>query len=164
MPEPHEGLSGYYLFRKIGEDGEYERIKLLGSTSTSYTDNSVHQEGDYYYRIYAYYGEWDCVSSPANRRYYPNVFELHVYYSPTGVEENETLLKVYPNPTKGCFVVEADNMIQLSVYNALGQCVMQKFVEGNEAVLDLQDAVQGLYLLRVTTTNGEVARRIVVER
>ena len=164
MPEPREGLSGYYLFRKTGEDGEFERIKLLGPTATSYTDNSVHQEGDYYYRIYAYYGEWDCVSSPANRRYYPNVFELHVYYSPTGVEENETLLKVYPNPTKGCIVVEADNMIQLSVYNALGQCVMQKFVEGNKVVLDLQDAAKGLYLLRVKTTKGEVARRIVVER
>ena len=64
-PEPHDGLSGYYLFRKFGEDGTYERIKLLSNSATSYTDNSANQEGDYYYKLYAYYGDLDCTSSPA---------------------------------------------------------------------------------------------------
>ena len=163
-PEPHDGLSGYYLFRKTGEDGEYTRIKLLGANATSHTDNSVNQEGDYYYRLYAYYGEWDCTSAPANRHYYSNEFELHVYYSPTGVGDNEASLKVYPNPVQGFVTVEAEDMSQVSVYNALGQCVMQQSVEGQQVVLDLKEAVAGLYLLRVTTREGEVSRRIIVER
>ena len=161
---PHNGLSGYYLYRKTGEDGEYARIKLLGANATSYTDNGLNQEGDYYYRLYAYYGEWDCTSAPANRHYYSNEFELHVYYSPTGVGDNESSLKVYPNPTQGFVTVEAEGMSQVSVYNALGQCVMQQSVEGQQVVLDLKEAVAGLYLLRVTTKEGEVSRRIVVER
>lgn len=163
-PEPHDGLSGYYLYRKTGEDGEYARIKLLGANATSYTDNGLNQEGDYYYRLYAYYGEWDCTSAPANRHYYSNEFELHVYYSPTGVGDNESSLKVYPNPTQGFVTVEAEGMSQVSVYNALGQCVMQQSVEGQQVFLDLKEAVAGLYLLRVTTREGEVSRRIVVER
>ena len=163
-PQPNDGLSGYYLFRKTGENGEYERIKLLGPNATSYKDNSLNSEGDYYYRLYAYYGEWDCTSSPANRHYYPNVFELHVYYSPTGVGENEALVKVYPNPTKGVVLVEADGMIQVSAYNAIGQCVLQKNVKGRQTSLDLQRFASGLYLLRIKTTEGEVARRITVER
>lgn len=163
-PQPNDGLSGYYLFRKTGEDGAYERIKLLGPNATSYKDNSLNSEGDYYYRLYAYYGEWDCTSSPANRHYYPNVFELHVYYSPTGVGENEALVKVYPNPTKGVVLVEADGMIQVSAYNAIGQCVLQKNVKGRQTSLDLQRFASGLYLLRIKTTEGEVARRITVER
>jgi hypothetical protein len=77
-PEPHDGLSGYYLFRKDG-DGEYHRIKLLNSSAVTYTDNALTQEGDYYYRLYAYYGDLDCTSAPANRKYESNVFELHVY-------------------------------------------------------------------------------------
>ena len=163
-PQPNDGLSGYYLFRKTGENGEYERIKLLGPNATSYKDNSLNSEGDYYYRLYAYYGEWDCTSSPANRHYYPNVFELHVYYSPTGVGENEALVKVCPNPTKGVVLVEADGMIQVSAYNTIGQCVLQKNVKGRQTSLDLQRFASGLYLLRVKTTEGEVARRITVER
>ena len=163
-PEPHDGLSGYYLYRKTGEDGEFVRVKLLGANATSYIDNSVSQEGDYYYRLYAYYGEWDCTSSPANRNYYPNVFELHVYYSPTGIAENEASLKVYPNPTKGFVLVEAEGMRQVSVYNALGQCVMQKNVEGHQTSIDLQGFASGLYLLRVRTTEGEASRRITVDK
>ncbi len=163
-PEPHDGLSGYYLFRKMGEDGEYERVKLLGATATTYTDNSVNQEGDYYYRLYAYYGEWDCISSPANRHYYPNVFELHVYYSPTGIDENEMQVKVYPNPTNGFLSIEAESMTQISVYNTLGQCVLQKEVVENQTIIDLHDATSGLYLLRVETQNGVVLRRIALNR
>lgn len=163
-PQPNDGLSGYYLFRKTGEDGNYERIKLLGSAATSYKDNSLSLEGDYYYRLYAYYGEWDCTSAPANRHYYPNVFELHVYYSPTGIDESESSLKVYPNPAKDRLTVEAEGMSHVSVYNTLGQCIMQQAVDGSQVVLDMQQAALGLYMLRVATSEGIVVRRIAVER
>ena len=161
-PMPNDGLSGYYLFRKEG-DGEFHRIKLLGSTALTYTDNALTQEGDYYYRLYAYYGNLDCTSAPANRHYYPNVFELHVYYSPTGVDENETRMKVYPNPTKGMVSIEAEGMMEVSVYNTLGQCVLQQNVADEQVVLDLHDVASGLYLLRVMTDEGIFSKRVAVE-
>ena len=163
-PQPNDGLSGYYLFRKTGEDGEYQRIKLLGPTATSYKDNSVSVEGDYYYRLYAYYGEWDCTSSPANRHYYSNAFELHVYYSPTGVEENETRVKVYPNPANDRLAVEAEGISYVELYNTLGQRVVSQEAEGDHVEVDLQQAATGLYLLRVTTSEGIAVKRVTVER
>ena len=160
-PEPSDGLSGYYLFRKDG-DGEFHRIKLLNSSAITYTDNAMTQEGDYYYRLYAYYGDLDCTSSPANRKYETNVFELHVYYSPTGVDENEASMKVYPNPTKNVVTVEAEGMTEVSVYNTLGQCVLQKEVADDQATIDLQHVSEGLYLLRVKTEKSEWNHRIIV--
>ena len=162
-PVPNDGLSGYYLYRKEG-DGEYHRVKLFNASAVSFTDNSLIEEGDYYYRLYAYYQDLDCTSSPANRHYYPNVFELHVYYSPTGVEENEALVKVYPNPTKNLVTVEAEGMIEVSVYNTLGQCVLQKGVVGEQTTVDLQHVSEGLYLLRIKTANGIVSKCITIER
>ena len=162
-PEPNDGLSGYYLFRKDG-DGEFHRIKLLNASAITYTDNAMTQEGDYYYRLYAYYGDLDCTSSPANRKYETNVFELHVYYSPTGVDENEASMKVYPNPTKNVVTVEAEGMTEVSVYNTLGQCLLQKEVAGDQATIDLQHVSEGLYLLRVKTENGTISKRIAVAR
>ena len=161
-PLPNDGLSGYYLYRKEG-DGDYHRIKLVGSSAVTFTDNALNLEGDYYYRLYAYYGDLDCTSAPANRHYYDNVFELHVYYSPTGVDETEAQVKVYPNPTNGFVTVEAEGMTEVSVYNTLGQCVLQKEVAGNPTVLDLQQVSEGLYLLRVKTENGIISKRIAVE-
>ena len=161
-PEPHDGLSGYYLYRKDG-DGEYRRIKLFGASAVSYTDNTISEEGDYYYRLYAYYGNLDCTSAPANRKYHPNEFEMHVYYSPTGIDENEARVKIYPNPTKGLVHVEAEDITQVEAYNMLGQCVLRKEMTGSHAVLDLQDAAPGLYLLRVKTENGTVSKHIAIE-
>ena len=161
-PQPNEGLSGYYLYRKEG-NGEYHRIKLLNASAVTYTDNTVSQEGDYYYRLYAYYGDLDCTSSPANRHYYDNVFELHVYYSPTGVEENEARVKVYPNPAKAFVTIEAEGMTEVSVFNTLGQCMLQKEVTDSQTVVDLQHVTEGLYLLRVKTESGIVSKRIAVK-
>ena len=158
-PQPNDGLSGYYLYRKEG-DGEYHRIKLLNASAVTFTDNTLSEEGDYYYRLYAYYRDWDCTSSPANRIYYPNVFELHAYFSPTGIEENETQVKVYPNPTKHFVTVEAEGLTEVSVYNMLGQCVVQKEVTGCQATIDLQSAGKGLYLLQVKTEDGIICKRI----
>ena len=163
MPEPHDGLSGYYLFRKEG-DGEFHRIKLLNASAVTFTDNSVTEEGDYYYRLYAYYGGLDCTSAPANRKYYPNVFELHAYYSPTGINENEAQVKVYPNPSKGLVTIESEEKGEVTIYNPLGQCIMQKDITGPQTILDLQNAASGLYLLRVKTGNGTTSRRITLEK
>ena len=161
-PQPSDGLSGYYLFRKDG-DGEFRRIKLLSSSAVTYTDNALNQEGDYYYRLYAYYGNLDCISAPANRHYYDNVFELHVYYSPTGIGENEAQVKVYPNPTKNHVTIEAESMTEVLVYNTLGQCIMQQEVSGNQTTMDLQSVSAGLYLLCVKTENGTFTQRIAIE-
>ena len=163
VPQLHDGLSGYYLFRKE-DDGEYHRIKLLSATAVTFTDNTLSLEDDYYYRLYAYYGDLDCTSAPANRHYYDNVFELHVYYSPTGTEENETQVKVYPNPTKGLVTLEAEGIMEVLVYNTLGQCVLKKEVAESQSVVDLQNVSEGLYLLRVKTKNGIFSKHIAVER
>ena len=161
-PQPSDGLSGYFLYRKEG-DGEYHRIKLIGASAHTYTDNAMTTEGDYYYRLYAYYGDLDCTSAPANRKYCPNVFELHAYYSPTGVDENEAQVKVYPNPTKGVMTIEAEGLSLISVYNALGQCVLQSNTTDSQKVINLQGVAPGLYLLRVKTNSGTVLRRISVQ-
>ena len=163
-PEPNDGLSGYYLFRKEGVDGEYHRIKLLNASAVTYTDNGLNQEGDYYYRLYAYYGSLDCTSSPANRIYYPNEFELPVYYSPTGLNENELQVKVYPNPTKGFVTVETEVGSLISVFNPLGQCVLEKKAVDYQTMLDLQNVTSGLYLIRIETTSGTLNKRIAITR
>jgi hypothetical protein len=162
-PEPHDGLSGYFLFRKEG-DGEYHRIKVFNASTVTYTDNSLSQEGDYYYRLYAYYSSLDCTSSPANIKYNPYVFELHAYYSPTGIDEAEAQVKVYPNPSQGAVTVEAQGMTSIAVYNTLGQCVLRKEVVSDQTILDLKNTAPGLFLLRIDTEYGMISKYVTIER
>ena len=162
-PEPSTGLSGYYLFRKQGEDGTYERIKLLSASATNFTDNTANQQGDYYYRLYAYYSATDCTSAPASIKGDPNKFYLKVYYSPTDVEETSShLLNAFPNPANNTLKIEADNMMHVSVYNQLGQLVYDSDCDANSLNVSVSEWNEGVYLVKVTVADGLLSRRIVV--
>lgn len=162
-PEVSTGLSGYYLYRKDGDDGEYERIKLLGASATNYTDNTANVEGFYSYRLYAYYRDIDCTSAPASLKDNPNLFYLRVYYSPTEVAENEaSSVQVYPNPARQSLSINGDEMTQVTVYDLLGQMVYRQDVEGNMLTVNVSDWMEGIYLVKVQTCDGQLIRRVTV--
>ena len=71
---------------------------------------------------------------------------------------------VYPNPTDGQLVIEAPKMHQVSVFNALGQCVMSVDVNTDVLHIDLSRFSKGAYLLRIVMENGMAMRRFVVSR
>ena len=164
-PDPSDGLSGYYLFRKFGEDSNYERIKLLSASATSYTDNSANQEGDYYYKLYAYYGDLDCTSAPAYWIYDHNQFYLHAPYSADGINEVESSsISVFPNPTTSRFTVEGQGLNHITVYNLMGQMVYEMECQGESVDINLNNVETGVYMVRIFTNNGDVTKRITVIR
>ena len=162
-PEPATGLSGYFLYRKFGEDGTYTRVKLLGASATSYTDNTANQTGEYYYKLYAYYSTLDCTSAPANWIYDSNQFYLHVFYSTDGVNEmEEGSVAVFPNPTNSRFTVEGEGLSLVTVFNTVGQKVYETNCQGNSVDINLSNVETGIYVVRVTTEQGIVTKRITV--
>ena len=163
-PNPSEGLSGYYVYRKYGEDGEYERVKLLGQGATSYTDNTTAEEGHYYYKLYAVYNDLDCISAPAYWINDHNQFYLHAYYSTDGVNElQNNEVAVFPNPTTSRFTIEAQGLNHVTVFNTMGQKVYEMSCQAESVDIDL-NVETGIYMVRVATANGEVTKRITVIR
>ena len=164
-PEPAEGLSGYFLYRRT-DDTEYDRIKLIGASATSYTDNTATSDGTwYYYKLYAVYNELDCNSAPANWIHNENQFYLHVLYSMDAVDELESnSVAVYPNPAKDMFTLEGEGLQHVSVYNAIGQMVYDADCNGNSTTVSLSHLETGIYMVRVATENGNVTKRVSVIR
>ena len=164
-PEPADGLSGYYLFRKFGENDTYQRIKLLSASATSYTDNSANQEGDYYYKLYAYYADLDCTSAPAYWKYDNNQFFIKVYYSADAVNELEAnSVSVFPNPTTSQFTVEGEGLNHVTVFNTMGQKVYEMNCQGESVDVNLSHVETGVYMVRISTVNGETTKRITIIR
>ncbi len=160
-PMPNEGVSGYELYRKSDTE-DYKRIKLLNANATSYTDNSVNTEGDYYYQLIAHYEDLDCDSYPAAYLYDPNQYYLHFYYSPTGISEADNGVRLYPNPTNGVLKIEAPAMQRITVCNLLGQQVYEAQVNADEASVDLKGLGKGMYLVTVQTVNGIASKKISI--
>ena len=77
------------------------------------------------------------------------------------VDECQMNLKLYPNPTSGQLSIEAVDMTLVSVYDLVGQCVMQMPAKDSQATLDMSQLQNGIYFVKVTTANGSVVQRVV---
>lgn len=162
-PQPHDGLSGYFVYRTKEADMNWQKIKTLGAGSTSYTDNTqLEDETFYLYKVVAYYQDIDCYSAPARSKYNEFEFFLRVYWSVDGVAETEAgRVEVYPNPASETLRIDGLEVAEIRVYNALGQLV--KVIRGTNEV-NVSGLPEGLYLLRIKDTYGEEhSVRIVVK-
>ena len=71
-----------------------------------------------------------------------------------GVDEQENLITtVYPNPTVDWIRIDGVEAAEVKVYNTLGQMV--RTVQGTNEI-DVEGFAEGIYLLRITDTDGKV--------
>lgn len=85
---------------------------------------------------------------------------LHI--TNAAVNENPlSNIKLYPNPTSGQLSIEAAEMTSVSVYDLVGQCVMQKSADNGQLSLDMSQLQNGIYFVKVNTANGSVVQRVV---
>ena len=92
-----------------------------------------------------------------------NDYFVKILFTPAGVEEGAAAgFNLFPNPAKGSFTVEAENIQQVMVYNTIGQLVHSQVCEGNKAVVDLGHVETGIYMVKVLTANGETVQKVSV--
>ena len=163
LPANTEGLSAFFIYRKVGEEGTYERAKILGANKTEYKETKSLESGTwYYYRVVAFYEDIDCYSAPAKCAY-NNEYFVKVYFSADGVDENMTqAVEVYPNPAKDVLTVKAENITNVTVYNMMGQKMMSQDVDTEELTINTSDFESGIYMVRVVANGNEITRKISV--
>lgn len=65
-----------------------------------------------------------------------------------------TSLKAYPNPVKDVLNLSyVENISQVSIFNLLGQQVLDKNLDATEAKIDMSNLPQGTYLVKVNVAN-----------
>lgn len=165
LPENTEGLSAFFIYRKVNEDGTYERAKILGANKTEYKETKALEEGNwYYYRVVAYYQDIDCYAAPAKSAF-SNDYYVKIYYSQDGVDEDMAQnVNIYPNPTKDNLTVKAENLSSVVVYNSIGQKVFENTYSNNEAVINMSDFEAGIYMVRIIAGGEEVTKKVSVIR
>ena len=81
----------------------------------------------------------------------------------TAVPENgEVVLSVYPNPTKGSVRIETEGIINLCVFNLLGEKVFESVVSGDAYEFNFGGFEKGLYVIRIETTEGFSTKIVTV--
>lgn len=71
-------------------------------------------------------------------------------------------LKLYPNPTSNVLNIEAKNSIEsISVYNAIGQEVINKSPAAEMTALDVSSLTCGIYMVKAVTNGHATVSRFV---
>lgn len=132
-----------------------ETTEVTGVADLYYEDALTVEEMDKSYKVKAVYEE--CESEFALTESgddFVNVNNL-------SVSEGIINAVVYPNPTSGQLTIEAEAMTAVSVYDLVGQCVMRQSVDNDQAVIDMDNLQNGIYMIKVETRNGAVMQRVV---
>ena len=76
-------------------------------------------------------------------------------------EIDDSGTSIYPNPTENNITIEAEDIIQIEVYNTLGQMVARIGAEGNSVELDMSYYSDGIYLIKTVSKEGSTVSRVV---
>ena len=76
------------------------------------------------------------------------------------INESNESVSVYPNPTTSNVNIVAQDIKHITVLNALGQVVYDSDANGNMTTLDMNQYQTGVYMVRVTTENGESVKLV----
>lgn len=81
-----------------------------------------------------------------------------------GTIDSDLPISVYPNPTNGELNVEsADNDIEISVTNTMGEIILKERLSAGKQIMDLQSQASGIYFVRLRKGNAVKVLRIVKE-
>lgn len=150
----------YNVYRSF-DGANYSMIGSTNGDATSYVDNDI-QAVNCYYRVTAVNsvsGGQTCESEPAM-----SIDGSHNYVHVTtdAVAEESLGVKVYPNPTSGQLTLEVEGLTHVMVLNALGQVVVDVPADADTMMLDLGQYGAGMYLVRISTANETVVRKVSV--
>ena len=85
-------------------------------------------------------------------------------YRTANVNEYQEPIDIFPNPTRGAFIITGADLQSIMIYNSIGQIVQSKEKIGTDsATIDLTGQPNGVYFARITGTKGIITKKIVKE-
>jgi len=72
---------------------------------------------------------------------------------PSGIDENKTDLKIYPNPTNSMLYLS--EKVEYKIYNTLGDVILI----GNNNIIDMRSFNNGMYILESESMRKKIVKQ-----
>jgi len=91
--------------------------------------------------------------------------DVKVWYSSVGIIDTDlySIGNIYPNPAKDNIICEGLMCGKVEIINLTGQVIKTIYVTGMKTNIDISKLSRGLYILRNSTTNGIVMKKLMKE-
>jgi hypothetical protein len=153
-------LTGYNIYRSI-EGGDYELLDY--TTETTYLDSEASPiiGGLYCYMVSAV---WESETDQCESAFSNEACDI---WTSIGDGNNSTAssFNLYPNPANDhVFITTSGELKRVTVYNALGQLVVDQITTGKQFELNTSNYTIGVYMVKVETEAGVTTRTLTVQR
>jgi hypothetical protein len=146
--------SKFKIYRS--EDGEeYTEIAAVNGDTHEYRDEV--REVTFYYKVTAYSSA--CESNPAITS---DEVDYVMVTVPLTIGDDQKETRIYPNPTSGSLIIEAEALTSVTVYNLVGQKVYEELVQGERSVINMKAFGSGMYLVKFDCSEGTITRKVTV--
>lgn len=147
--EPEPGSTGNLLGYLIQKNGELLEELL---EMPEYVDNEVEFFQTYEYVVIAVFDD-NCESACA---------PLSIELIPDAVPEYSKEAKAYPNPAQNMLHIEGTGLTEVEVFNIMGQSILN--INDNIETVDISHLKNGIYFIRIKTTEGEKTVKMVIKK
>ena len=162
-----EGISNATLYWTTDTTATYSSVAMsfTNPTENTWTGMIPYQQAGakvfYYIHGQATTGKQQVRPMPAPEGYW----NFDVLGNPTGIQEKEIMVGVYPNPSTGLFQINLDKAesVNYTVYDMTGKVVESNgHANAKSFEVNLRNQVLGLYLLKIEWEGGSKAIRLQV--
>jgi len=142
-----ENLTGFNIYRND------ELLEQVASTIVSYSDNTENfEEGNYKYCVLPVYPYLCTFEDECYETYINNV----------GIDIYSSTLSVYPNPATNLLNISGDLVVEVKIYNNMGQLIL---MQHHTNTINVSGLPNGIYLLHVETSTGNtLQKKITINR
>ena len=101
--------------------------------------------------------------------YRSNLKNSNVSINCTGIVSNSNIhfnkkIKLYPNPSKGRFIIESDNKIYtIEITDIIGNSIYKSSKQTNQEI-DLSFVENGVYLININSGNQRITEKIIISK
>jgi hypothetical protein len=124
-------------------------IDHVAPTIIFYSDSTANLEsGNYKYcviPVYPFECDLDdkCFETPIN----------------VGIKNYEDHITIYPNPANNLINISGDMVLEVKIYNNIGQLIINKY---NTNIIDASKLTNGIYIVSIETTTGNIQKKIII--
>jgi hypothetical protein len=153
-------LAGFNIYRSE-DGGDYTMLDYTTETTYVDTDEDLIVGSNYCYMVSAV---WTSETDECESVYSNEACDL---WAASIGDPNATAgsFSLYPNPaTDHAFITTTGDLKRVTVYNAIGQLVMDEIATGKQYELKTSSYTIGVYMVRVETAAGVTTRTLTIQR
>jgi hypothetical protein len=138
-----DDLTGFDIYRNDS------LIAHLSPTTVSYSDSTANLEnGNYTYCVIPLY-PYTCDLEDECR-------EIPIY---VGIKNYEDHIMIYPNPANDIIHIFGSEIINIKVFNNIGQLILS---QSNTNRINVSELINGIYILSVETTTKQIIQKKLI--